>query len=44
MIRFTGRGTGSEALLDERVSFLFSFSARRLAKVEDLGRSQASTK
>ena len=44
MIRFTGRGTGSETPLDERVSFLFSFSAGRLAKVEDLGRSQASTK
>jgi hypothetical protein len=44
MIRFTGRGTESETPLDERVSFLFAFSAGRLAKVEDLGRSQASTK
>ena len=44
MIRFTGRGTGSETPLDECVSFLFSFRAGRLTKVDDLGRGQASTK
>jgi len=44
VIRFTGRGTGSEMPLDEGVSFLFSFRAGRLTKVEDLGRAQASTK
>jgi ketosteroid isomerase-like protein len=44
MIRFTGRGTGSETPLDERVSFLFSLRAGRVTKVDDLGRGQASTK
>jgi len=44
VIRFTGHGTGSGMPLDDRVSFTFSFRGGRVAKVEDLGRDQASTK
>ena len=44
VIRFTGHGSGSGMPLDDRVSFVFSLRDRRVAKVEDLGRDQASTK
>jgi ketosteroid isomerase-like protein len=44
VIRMTGQGATSGTPLDDRVSFVWTLRAGRVTKVEDLGRSQASTK